>query len=111
MDATSSLLSYSPFIGAAEPLRSVTGTGNVPRGLRAEVIDGQYYPDRPLPLSYRPLEDPYASSVSLVPNFQIEYGAFGNSHSVVANLYANQNKYFSTVLAGLQAGSGMDIRT
>lgn len=110
IDATVPLLGYSPFLGASQPLRSTPGTGEVPRGFQAEIIDGQYYPDRPLPLSYRPLEDPYASSVPLVDNFQDNFGSDAGALGAVANLYANQGRYLATVLAGRDSEQGLNIR-
>ena len=110
IDATSPLIGYSPFLGGAQPLRPITGTGVVPVGFKAEVIDGQFYPDRPLPISYRPLEDPYSSSASLIPNFQENGGTNAGIFSSVANLYANQGRYLSAVLAGQDVNQGLNIR-
>jgi len=110
VDATQSLLSYSPFLGGAEPLRPISGTGVVPVGFKAEIIDGQYYPDRPLPIRYRPLEDPYSSSASLITNFQEDYGTGAGIFGSVANLYASQGRYLASVLAGQDANSGLNLR-
>ncbi|NVK17684.1 MAG: hypothetical protein HWE30_03185 [Methylocystaceae bacterium] len=110
IDATQALISYSPFVGGAQPMRPVTGTGEVPVGFKAEVIDGTYYPDRPMPARYRPLEDPYSSSASLLPGFQENYGAGSGIFSSVAYLYANQGRFLASTLAGQDANNGINIR-
>lgn len=74
IDATLQLSQYGAFVGGATPLRSTVGTGHVPVGFQAEIIDGQYYPDRPLPISYRPLENPFGSSLPIINAMQDNYG-------------------------------------
>jgi len=110
VDATQPLLQFGFLVGGAKPLRSTTGTGHVPTGFDAEIIDGQYYPDRPLPISYRPLENPYASSVEVVTGFSDSYGTNAPPFGAVANLYANQNKFFAAVQAGDDTSNGLNIR-
>ncbi|WP_135081128.1 hypothetical protein [Terasakiella sp. SH-1] len=110
IDATLGLLSYSPFIGGASPLRSTPGTGHVPVGRQAEIIDGQYYPDRPLPQNYRLLENPYASSVPIFEDLQQNHSPTRGTFGAVAALYANQSKFTAAMVAGRDAESGIDIR-
>lgn len=109
IDATLQLSQYGSFTAGATPLRPTTGTGHVPVGFQAEVIDGQYYPDRPLPLSYRPLESPYGNSFSILTSFQENYGA-SQPFGPVAQMYANQSKFTAAMIAGYDAENGLNIR-
>ncbi|GGF72794.1 hypothetical protein GCM10011332_28450 [Terasakiella brassicae] len=110
IDATLQLSQYGSFVSGATPLRPTVGTGHVPIGFQAEIIDGQYYPDRPLPASYRPLENPFASSLPIINAMQDNYGAGASPFGVVAQLYANQNKFTAALLAGRDAENGLNLR-
>ena len=110
VDATLPLLNYGALVGGSQPLRSTPGTGHVPTGFQAEIIDGQYYPDRPLPISYRPLENPYGSSLPIINAVQDDFGTQGGTFGAVAYLYANQVKFTAALVAGRDASNGLNIR-
>lgn len=110
IDATFQLYQFGAFVGGSKPLRPIEGTGVVETGFKAEVIDGKYYPDRPLPISYRPLESPFGNSIPIIDAVQDNYGVEAGPFGAVAQLYANQTKLTAAILAGRDAENGLNIR-
>jgi hypothetical protein len=110
VDATLQLSDYGALVGGSRPLRPIAGTGVVETGFKAEIIDGQYYPDRPLPVTYRPLESPYGNALPIVNAMQDNFGIEAAPFGAVALLYANQSRYTAAIVAGRDAENGLNLR-
>ncbi len=110
VDATLQLYEFGTFVGGSRPLRPIAGTGVVQTGFQAEIIDGQYYPDRPLPVAYRPLESPYGNALPVINAMQDNFGIDAAPFGAVALLYANQTRFTAAIVAGRDAENGLNLR-